>query len=84
MTPEMLESFKWRVINTFKSVILPIVLSMLLVQLQEHPNDLRCLGEQQFWFNMAYAVLVALVGSALAGLDKVNRMKTGKSGNDCE
>lgn len=84
MTPEMLDGFKWRVYNTFKSVILPIVLSMVLVQLQNHPNDLSCLGEQQFWVNMAYAVLVAIVGSALAGLDKVNRMKTGRSEIECE
>lgn len=79
MTVEQWESFKWRVINTFKSVVLPIVLSMVLVQLQNHPNDLTCLGEVQFWMNIGYAVLVAIVGSTLAGLEKVNRMRVGKS-----
>ena len=76
LTSEQLSSFKWRIWNTFKSVILPIVLSMILIQLENHPNDLSCLAERSFWLNMAYAVLVALVGSTLAGLEKVTRMKT--------
>ena len=74
--PEV-KAFMFRMWNTFKSVVLPIVLSMTLIQLQNHPNNLSCLGEGQFWINMGYAVLVALVGSAIAGLDKVSRMKEG-------
>jgi len=80
MTPEQLESFKWRIYNTFKSVVVPIILSMTLVQLEANPNNLSCLLEKQFWVNTAYAIMVALVGSVLAGLDKVSRMKVGKSG----
>lgn len=71
-----LKAFTFRVWNTFKSVVLPIVLSMTLLQLQNHPNDLSCLGESQFWINMGYAVLVAVVGSAIAGLDKIRRMES--------
>lgn len=76
LTAEQWNSFKWRVWNVFKSIVFPIVLSALYVQLQNHPNDLSCLGEVQFWLNMLYAVLLALVGAGLVGLDKVNRMKT--------
>lgn len=68
------KSFAFRMYNTFKSIILPIALSLTLIQLQNHPNDLTCLLEGQFWMNMAYAIVVALVGSAIAGLDKVHRM----------
>lgn len=72
-TPEQLDSFKWRVYNTFKSVVLPIVLGMVLVELQEHGNFDGILTKD-VWINIAYAVVVALVGSAIAGLDKVSRM----------
>ena len=75
LTDKQWDSFKWRIWNTFKSVILPIILSMVLIQLQDHPNDLTCLLERTFWLNVAYSVVVALVGSTLAALDKVNRMK---------
>jgi len=69
-----LKAFLFRVYNTFKSVILPIILSMVLIQLQNHPGDVSCLLEKDFWFNMLYAVIVALVGGAIAGLDKLSRM----------
>lgn len=72
-TPEQLDSFKWRVYNTFKSVVLPIVLGMVLVELQEHGNFDGILTKE-VWINIAYAVVVALVGSTIAGLDKVSRM----------
>lgn len=72
----LLKAFAFRVYNVFKSIILPIVLGAMLVQLQNHPNDLTCLGEVQFWLNILYAVLVAVVGSAIAGLDKVSRERT--------
>lgn len=68
------KAFAFRVYNVFKSVILPIILGMTYVQLQNNPNDLSCLLEAQFWFNMAYAIIVALVGSAIAGLEKANRV----------
>jgi hypothetical protein len=72
-TPEQLDSLKWRIWNTFKSVVLPIVLGMVLVELQEHGNFDGILTKD-VWINIAYAVVVALVGSAIAGLDKVSRM----------
>lgn len=72
-TPEQLDSLKWRIWNTFKSVVLPIVLGMVLVELQEHGNFDGILTKD-VWINIAYAVVVALVGSAIAGLEKVSRM----------
>lgn len=75
LTTEQWDSFKWRCFNTFKSVILPIVLGMILVELQEH-GSFDGLFQKEAWINIAYAVVVALVGSSIAGLDKVTRMKT--------
>ena len=72
-TPEQLDSLKWRIWNTFKSVVLPIVLGMVLVELQEHGNFDGILTKD-VWINIAYAVVVALVGSTIAGLEKVSRM----------
>lgn len=72
-TPEQLDSFKWRITNTFKSIILPIVLGMILRELQEHGNFDGILTKD-VWINIAYAVVVALVGSTIAGLEKVSRM----------
>jgi hypothetical protein len=72
-TPEQVDSFKWRVYNTFKSIILPIALGMILVELQEHGN-FDGVFTKDIWIQIAYAVVVALIGSALAGLDKVSRM----------
>ena len=78
MTPEQWESFKWRVWNVLKSIILPIVLGTILVTLQDS-GDFTGLANSQVWVNMAYAIVVALIGSALAGLEKVQRMKTAVS-----
>jgi hypothetical protein len=72
---EQLKSFAYRVWNTFKSVILPIVLPLVAIQLENNPNDLSCLLEGEFWTSVAYAVVVALIGGAIAGLDKVSRMR---------
>jgi hypothetical protein len=74
LTPEQWDSLRWRIWNTLKSIILPIVLGMILVELQEHGNFEGLIGKD-IWINIAYAVVVALVGSALAGLDKVVRMR---------
>lgn len=73
-TAEQWESFKWRVYNVFKSTILPIVLGMILVQLQESGN-FDGLFSKDIWLRIAYAVVVTLVGSSLAGLEKVVRMR---------
>lgn len=75
LTPEEWNSFKWRVYNVFKSTILPIVLGMILIQLQESGN-FEGLFNKDIWIRIAYAVVVALLGSATAGLEKVTRMKT--------
>lgn len=69
----LLKAFAFRFYNAFKSVVLPIVLGMVLVELQEHGNFDGILTKD-VWINIAYAVVVALVGSAIAGLDKVSRM----------
>ena len=71
----ILKSFAFRTYNTFKSVILPIVLPLVLIQLQNNPNDITCLLRGEFWLTILYAVVVALVGASVAGLDKVTRME---------
>lgn len=68
------DSFKWRVINTFKSVIIPAVVPIILFELTESPNDLSVLLSKDLWLAVGYAALVALLGSLVAGLDKVYRM----------
>jgi len=77
MTIEQLESFKWRFYNTFKSVILPIILLQVYQELQSNPNDLGCLFTKEFINALLYAVVLALVGSLIAGAEKVSRMKRG-------
>jgi len=72
---EQWKSFAYRVWNTFKSVLLPIILPLALAQLKESPNDISCLLEVEFWEGILYAVVIALIGGAIAGLDKVSRMK---------
>ena len=74
LTVEQWGAFRWRVYNVFKSTILPIVLGMILLKLQETGNFDGVMSGS-FWIGMLYAVVVALIGSALAGLDKVTRMK---------
>lgn len=68
------KAFAFRIYNTFKSMIVPLVLSMVLIELQNNPDDLSCLLRGEFWYKIGYAVIVALVGGAIAGLDKVTRM----------
>jgi hypothetical protein len=71
---EVWRAFAFRVYNTFKSVILPLVLSLTLMELENNPGDLSCLLSGEFWSKIAYAVVVAVIGGAVAGLDKVQRM----------
>ena len=71
---EILKAFAFRVYNVFKSIVLPITFPLVLIELQNNPNDLSCLLNGQFWMGILYAVVVALVGSAVAGLEKVSRM----------
>lgn len=67
------KAFAFRTYNVLKSIILPIVIGMTYIQLQNNPNDLSFLGEKQYWLNVLYSVLLAILGSAVAGLEKVNR-----------
>jgi hypothetical protein len=73
---EVVRAFGFRVYNTFKSVILPIVLSLIILELEKTPGDLSCLVSGEFWYKILYAVIVALIGGAVAGLDKVKRMES--------
>lgn len=68
------KAFAFRVYNVFKSVILPIVAYMVYERLKANPNDLSCLLEGEFWTSTLYAVIIAVLGSTIAGLDKVSRM----------
>lgn len=68
------KAFGFRVYNTFKSIILPVVLPLIYIQLQSN-SDILCLLEETFLMSVLYAVAIALTGSAIAGLEKVNRMK---------
>jgi hypothetical protein len=69
------KAFAFRVYNTFKTIILPIVFSLVYLELQNNPGDISCLADVSFWVKVSYAVVTALVGAGIAGLDKVNRMK---------
>lgn len=72
---EKLKAFTYRAWNTFKSVILPIVIPLVYLELQNNPDNIGCLLEGAFWMKVLYAVAVALVGAGVAGLDKLTRMK---------
>lgn len=69
-----IESFVWRVYNTFKSTILPIMLSVILVKLQDTPDDTTILLTWELWNAVLYAVVITLAGSVIAGADKVRRV----------
>lgn len=67
------KAFAFRTYNVLKSIILPVVIGMVYIQLQNNPNDLSCLGDKRFWLNVLYSVLLAILGSVVAGLEKVDR-----------
>ncbi len=68
-------AFLWRFYNTFKSVILPVTLPVIIYELEKTPNDLSILVSMELWANLAYVAILASLGATLAGLDKVNRTK---------
>ncbi len=74
MKDTVFQSFAWRFWNTFKSIILPVILPLFLLELQKTPNDLSSLATLEFWEVIGYGTLVAIAGSALAGLDKIKRI----------
>ncbi len=65
--------FLWRFYNTFKSVILPVTLPVIIYELEKTPNDLSILLSMELWGNLAYVAVLASLASILAGLDKVRR-----------
>ena len=73
-TEEQVESFKWRVWNTFKSVIIPTVALILFTRLGETPNSLDQLLTKDLWEAIGYAVLISLLAGITAGADKTRRM----------
>ena len=75
-TPEQWESFRWRMWNGFKSFVLPVVVGIILLELQSTPGDLSVLLKWELWEKIGYAVVITLLGSLSLGTEKVVRMKT--------
>ena len=69
----LLKAFMFRFYNTFKSVVLPIVFGVILYELKEHGN-FEGLFEEKVWIEVIYTIVLTLVGSAVAGLDKITRV----------
>ena len=67
------EAFLWRVWNTFKTVCLPVVLVMVMSRL-EGELSISVLASFEFWDSVVVAVITALAGSILTGIDKVHRV----------
>jgi len=78
ITNPLLKAFVFRFYNVLRSIVLPVVAGMVYIQLQNYPNDLSNLGDKQFWLNVLYSVLFAVLGSIVAGLEKVNRESKNK------
>lgn len=68
------KAFVFRFYNVFKSIVLPTVLGIILFELKEHGN-FEGLVDEKVWVEAIYSIVLALVGSAVAGLDKINRMQ---------
>lgn len=71
----IIKAFAFRFYNVFKSVVLPLVLGIILRELKEHGN-FTGLMEEKVWQEVLFTVVLTLVGSAVAGLDKVSRMES--------
>lgn len=71
----IIKAFAFRFYNVFKSVILPLVLGTILRELNEHGN-FTGLMEEKVWQEVLFTVVLTLVGSAVAGFDKVARMES--------
>jgi hypothetical protein len=71
-------AFAWRVYNTFKSIVLPVALPVILANVEYFQDNVFLMFiSRELWLNLAYVSFIALIGSAIAGLDKVNRMGDG-------
>lgn len=71
----ILKAFAFRFYNVFKSVVLPLVLGIILRELKEHGN-FTGLMEEKVWQEVLFTIVFTLLGSAVAGLDKVSRMES--------
>lgn len=71
----IIKAFAFRFYNVFKSVVLPLVLGIILRELKEHGN-FTGLMEEKVWQEVLFTVVLTLVGSAVAGLEKVSRMES--------
>lgn len=71
----IIKAFAFRFYNVFKSVVLPLVLGTILRELNEHGN-FTGLMEEKVWQEVLFTIVLTLVGSAVAGLDKVSRMES--------
>lgn len=71
----IIKAFAFRFYNVFKSVVLPLVLGTILYELNEHGN-FTGLMEEKVWQEVLFTIVLTLVGSAVAGLEKVSRMES--------
>ena len=71
----IIKAFAFRFYNVFKSVVLPLVLGIILRELNEHGN-FTGLMEEKVWQEVLFTIVLTLVGSAVAGLEKVSRMES--------
>ena len=71
----ILKAFAFRFYNVFRSVVLPLVLGIILRELNEHGN-FTGLMEEKVWQEVLFTIVLTLVGSAVAGLEKVSRMES--------
>lgn len=71
----IIKAFAFRFYNVFKSVVLPLVLGIILRELKEHGN-FTGLMEEKVWQEVLFTIVLTLVGSAVAGLEKVSRMES--------
>jgi len=75
MKNDKVEAFLWRFYNTFKSVIFPVVAGVLLIELQKNPGQLDVLLSKDLWELIGYSLLISVLGSAVAGVDKLTRVE---------
>lgn len=71
----IIKAFAFRFYNVFKSVILPLVLGTILRELNEHGN-FTGLMEEKVWQEVLFTIVLTIVGSAVAGFEKVARMES--------
>lgn len=73
-------AFAWRVYNTLVATIIPFIFLPILLEIQNslrETGDLSCFGDSQFWLNLAFIAVAAIVTALIAGINKVNRMENG-------